>query len=171
VIRLLAESFGVRIQVRPRDFPLHQNVPTVLGPFSLLLCVRRVSFTEVKRPGPEFVQSPPRRTKLMNEWSCTSTVHIHLHVVDRDKLPCSVVRNEIFWICDILFDRAELRSARFLKHHTVLLAQSVQSKGAFHLPCQWTQTDHTCSWQGAKWRYFPTNFHSKILSSVKNTLN
>jgi len=125
----------------------------------------------LKRPGPEFVQSPPRRTKLKNEWSCTSTVHIHLHVVDRDKLPCSVVRNEIFWICDILFDRAELRSARFLKHHTVLLAQSVQSKGAFHLPCQWTQTDHTCSWQGAKWRYFPTNFHSKILSSVKNTLN
>jgi hypothetical protein len=74
------------VWIGPRYFSFSPERPDRLwGPLSLLFSGYRGSLSRVKRPWREVDHSRPSSAEVRNEWSCTSTLPICLHGVDREK--------------------------------------------------------------------------------------
>jgi hypothetical protein len=81
--RLWTGRSGAREPVDARDFLLASPSKPALGSTWPLFSVYRGSFPGVKRLGREVQHSLPSSAEVKNEWSCTTTPPMCLHILTR----------------------------------------------------------------------------------------
>jgi len=77
----------------------------------LIIHGNRVSFPGAPRLVREDDFSPLVSVKVKNEWGCTSTPHLCLHVVERDKFTLPATHSYLYW--DMYFKARYVLPQRF----------------------------------------------------------